>query len=291
MKIEYIDLNDCGIDRGKYYWVDNPKAGKCRKNNYGRKKKISKRRRRKRIIVFLYLLLSLLIVFFVAYNIGFIKIVEECYLSVMQPDIDVPENIIEFGEKYPEAKTFVNEYPKYYGRDLHIDIAEEVDSSDIPLFIQWDRRWGYRDYGVSCVGLSGCGPTCLSMVYCGLTKDSFYNPYEVAKYSMCNGYYVDGQGTSWNLMSAGAEYMGLSVQQGIVSADYIKNNLSEETPMICSMSPGDFTYTGHFIVLVGLDDNGDVIVNDPNSPINSKRHWAAEELTNQMKAVWKYSYF
>ncbi|MCD8152609.1 MAG: C39 family peptidase [Clostridiales bacterium] len=39
------------------------------------------------------------------------------------------------------------------------------------------------------------------------------------------------------------------------------------------MGPGDFTTGGHFIVLTGIDSDGNVIVNDPNSRINSEKHY------------------
>jgi hypothetical protein len=55
------------------------------------------------------------------------------------------------------------------------------------------------------------------------------------------------------------------------------------------MKPGDFTYTGHFIVLTGIDSNGDIIVNDPNSKKNSKKHWSLETLVPQIKGIWKYT--
>jgi hypothetical protein len=55
------------------------------------------------------------------------------------------------------------------------------------------------------------------------------------------------------------------------------------------MSPGDFTKTGHFIVLTGIDSNGKIIVNDPNSPKNSNKHWDVNTLVSQMKGVWKYN--
>ncbi|MBD5545231.1 MAG: hypothetical protein HDR01_13620 [Lachnospiraceae bacterium] len=55
----------------------------------------------------------------------------------------------------------------------------------------------------------------------------------------------------------------------MVSETYIRNNLTVSTPMICSMYPGYFTYSGHFIILTGIDSNGNIIVNDPNSPNSS----------------------
>ena len=54
------------------------------------------------------------------------------------------------------------------------------------------------------------------------------------------------------------KHYGLNVVSGNVSSDYIMANLSGQTPMICSMAPGDFTKTGHFIVLTGIDANGKI---------------------------------
>ena len=206
-----------------------------------------------------------------------------------QLDVPVPYEISEFGEKYPEANEYVKNYPKYYNKSFKIDIREEMESQSIPLFIQWDKRWGYRHYGSSYIGISGCGPTCLSMVLCGLTDDETYTPLYISDYASHHGYYISGQGTSWSLFSDGAISFGLSVEHGTISESYIKNNLSSKTPMICSMKPGDFTYSGHFIVLTGIDSEGNVIVNDPNSPNNSIKHWKIETLVTQIKGIWTYS--
>jgi len=54
------------------------------------------------------------------------------------------------------------------------------------------------------------------------------------------------------------------------------------------MYPGDFTYTGHFIVLTGIDENGAITVNDPNSPANTKKHWSMTEILPQIRQSWGY---
>ena len=59
-------------------------------------------------------------------------------------------------------------------------------------------------------------------------------------------------------------------------------------PIICSVGPGDFTDAGHFIVIVGYDENG-YIVNDPNSPAKSSREWSFDQLSSQIKVMWEYS--
>jgi hypothetical protein len=201
---------------------------------------------------------------------------------------DVPIEIAEFVEKYPEAKSFATNYNKYKDSTEAISIEKEMKTEGIPLFIQWDKRWGYKDYGGNYIGIAGCGPTCLSMVYCGLTGTDTYNPYEMARFSNEQGYYTYGEGTSWNLMTEGAETLGLYSENGSIDEAYILENLSKDTPIICSMKPGDFTYTGHFIVLSGIDENRKIIVNDPNSPKNSAQSWSAEDLVPQIKAIWRF---
>lgn len=203
-------------------------------------------------------------------------------------DIYIPDSLLELKEKYPETADFVDSYSEYQDTEFDMDISDEIVEGEIPLFIQWDKRWGYCMYGNDFFGVNGCGPTCLAMVVCGLTNDSEYNPYDIAMFSMSNDYYISGQGTSWNLMTEGARNLGLTVESGNITQWYIEHNLSSQSPMICSMEPGDFTYTGHFIVLTGIDEDGKIIVNDPNSYINSKKHWEISDLLPQIKSIWCY---
>ncbi len=201
----------------------------------------------------------------------------------------IPQALTVFAQKYPEAAQFVADYPRCYNRHPSRDISQEVAEGGVPLFIQWDKRWGYEDYGGNFLGVNGCGPTCLSMVVCALTGDDTADPYAVACYSEAMGYYTPGSGTSWALMTQGAAHYGLSACSGQVSADFILEELSAGRVLIASMKPGDFTYTGHFIVLTGLDEAGRVTLNDSNSPLNSAQSWDVETLVAQMKGVWSYS--
>lgn len=71
---------------------------------------------------------------------------------------------------------------------------------EYPLFLQWDTRWGYLSYGDnSNIGLSGCGPTCMSMVLYYLTDDEMLTPDKLAAYAMNNNYYVEGTGQHGHL--------------------------------------------------------------------------------------------
>lgn len=210
-------------------------------------------------------------------------------LQIVENRNKYPDKLIETLIKYPETIEFVLDYPKYRGKDQKPEITEDYKDGTIPLFIQWDKRWGYHSYGGSLMGITGCGPSCLSMVLAGLTGDTDMNPAEVADYSEENGYWVEGAGTSWELMNRGAEELGLSVKRLILDEDEIYRELMLHHPVICSMKPGDFTYTGHFIVLTGIDQNGKVLLNDPNSQVRSAKSWEMARICRQMKSAWSYS--
>ncbi|MGN0335817.1 MAG: C39 family peptidase [Lachnospiraceae bacterium] len=203
---------------------------------------------------------------------------------------EIPESLLELMEKYPETEEFVLSYPdcKYDTPDR--DLSGEVTEGEIPLFLQWDRRWGYESYGDDFLAVTGCGPTCLSMVYCGLTGDTGWNPYEMANFADREGYYVEGSGSAWDLMIGGAEKLGLQVHEVIFDEEHMIEELKEGRPIICTVRPGDFTTSGHFIVLKGLDRWGKILVCDPNSKRNSDRSWSIETLMPQIKNLWSYSY-
>lgn len=56
-------------------------------------------------------------------------------------------------------------------------------------------------------------------------------------------------------------------------------------PIICAMREGDFTTTGHYIVLRGVKD-GEFQVNDPNSVVNSEKLWSYEQIEGQIRNLW-----
>lgn len=212
---------------------------------------------------------------------------------------DYPDWLVEYLLRHLEAVEWVLGYPEAMqktteGEDetvpIEVNLRDYQIRNRIPLYLQWDLAWGYDAYGSGTIAVDGCGPTCLSMVATGLTGDTSLTPKRVADFSVQQGYYTDDSVTDWNLMQAGASSLGLKVIQiGTWSKSAILEQLRAGNPMICSMGPGDFTSQGHFIVLVGVTEDGSVIVNDPNSRVNSRKKWDAQELLDQMKAMWAYT--
>ena len=200
-----------------------------------------------------------------------------------------PESLVTLFEKHPETKDFVLDYKNYKDKKIKIDIKKDLNTDGIPLFLQWDKRWGYKAYGGGFIAVTGCGPACLSMVQCGLSGKTKWNPYRVARMAENNGFYVKGSGSSWDLMTYGANKIGLNYNEVPFEKESILEWLNSGKPIICSMKPGDFTTTGHFIVLSGADSDGNVIVNDPNSMENSNKTWALDKIMPQMRNLWGYS--
>lgn len=199
---------------------------------------------------------------------------------------DYPVPLLEMLANYPETTDFVSAYP--YEKDKEAaGTVGEIKQGEIPLLIQWDRRWGYAEYGDCIIANTGCGPTCLAMVIVGLTQDVTVTPKVVADYASAHNYYQSGAGTKWTLMSEGAEYFGVrGTELGLDRAE-VFDCLEAGMPVICSVGRGDFTTNGHFIVLVGIED-GCIRVNDPNSCANSGKLWTYEELAPQIVNLWAF---
>lgn len=200
---------------------------------------------------------------------------------------DVSDTLRELVENNPETVDFVRNYQEKKDAPLAEDIGE-VTAGVIPHLLQWDERWGYQIYGDNMIAVNGCGPTVISMVAAGLTGDNTITPYRVAKFAEENGYYEGEAGTSWSLMTEGAQQFGIYGEEMGLDENGIFSALESGNPIICSMRPGDFTTTGHFIVLVGTED-GKIRVNDPNSVKRSEKLWDYETLYPQINNLWVYT--
>lgn len=197
-----------------------------------------------------------------------------------------PETMLEALKKNPEIQDFVKNYPDSEPV-VQGGLNDEEKEQEHPLFLQWDARWGYVSYGDDNIGLSGCGPACLSMVIFSLTRNENATPDAIADFSMEMGYYEYGAGTSWNLLTEAAVQYGINAEGLSLDEGVMKNHLDSGHMIICSMGPGDFTTTGHFIVIYGYDEEG-FLVNDPYSRIRSNKRWDYDTISGQIRAMWVY---
>ena len=196
---------------------------------------------------------------------------------------EYPQFIIDLYERNPETRDFVMNYP--YRKEQTIDLSRFDRSQGVPLFLQWDPMWGYSDYGSSCVGITGCGPTCLAMVGYYLTGDPNMTPDQVAGFAERKGYYEKGYGSSWTLISEGGVKLGLSVKELPLVKGKIDAALESGKPVILALGAGDFTTEGHYVVLTAVEQ-GLYHLNDPNSIVRSKMLWSYEQLEKQIRNIW-----
>lgn len=196
-----------------------------------------------------------------------------------------PKQLKDLALKNEEALEFVYDYPAEHVKEHTIDLTEEASMDSVPLFVQWDKRWGYEKYSGNFFAASGCGPTTLSMVVVYLTHNREASPLAVAKYSKEAGYSVDGSGSSWTLISEGCRHYGVKAKTVALDESRMKAELDEGHPIVVNVGPGDFTDTGHFMVITGYDDEG-FSINDPNSIEKSGKRWLFKNISSQIRAVW-----
>lgn len=203
---------------------------------------------------------------------------------------DWPTELIALLKKNPETEDFVLNYPLLKDTYQDIDLSEYADTDEVPLFMQWDKRWGYTSYGEDMLAISGCGPTCLSMVSVHLLNDTSLNPRVIAQFSEENDFCAPGDGTKWTLISEGGVMLGLNVEEAYLEESNISQILESGNPIICAMGPGDFTSSGHYIVLTDYVD-GMIKINDPNSIARSEKLWSYDEIAGQIDNLWECSLY
>lgn len=190
-------------------------------------------------------------------------------------------------------------YGEYFDVALSIEIdGHEVETvcnpvlenlSDVPLYLQYDNAWKDVPYGNGTIKKTGCCPTCLAMVFSYFHGTGIY-PNDVVAWSG-NRYYVNGTGTAWSIFTAAADQWGISCTNIGKNAERMSTALQSGKLVIASMGPGTFTQSGHFIVLTGINESGNVKVNDPNDS-GIKKHvekeFSVSLIIRECKNMWVF---
>src|SRR5574344_1014869 len=136
---------------------------------------------------------------------------------------------------------------------------------------KYDKRWKDFPYtniaakkSTVTIATSGCGPTSGAMVVSSLLGREVW-PDEIAQYALEHGHRVEGVGTAYSLFPAIAKLYGLScVFTGDVEKLMSLLRSGYMAVMGCKgSSTALFSTGGHIIALMGVSDDGRVIVHDP----------------------------
>lgn len=208
---------------------------------------------------------------------------DENYEKVCQMKDILPEDLVIDLVNNKEYLDFVLGYP---GDGTMGMLSSNEVESEHPLFMQYDDRWGYALYGKNnVIAVNGCGPTALSMAIVALTHQNV-SPYDVAKYSMGNGFYAEGQGSYFSLMTTGANHFGINSYSITPTKEHIEETLDAGGVVVCCMGEGEFTTGGHFIMIYDYDENG-FYINDSFCKYRSCVQWKYEEMQGQFLGAWR----
>lgn len=134
----------------------------------------------------------------------------------------------------------------------------------LTYYSQVDSRWKNHVYTAigdnsQTIGTSGCGPTSAAMIVSSIkgtiTPDTLGDLF--VKY----GYRSSNSGTYWSAFRAVADEFDIEYQE-TSSLDTAIEKLKNNNYVVASVGNGLFTYGGHFIVLVGIE-NDTIKIYDP----------------------------
>lgn len=156
----------------------------------------------------------------------------------------------------------------------------------IPMtqMLQGDEEWGEEAYGNSTLRSSACGPSSFSMVLSYL-KGELYTPFDVVShmYEMGNESfdwcYLPGEGSYWGIFSALSEEYEIGCEEIFVDKDSITKALEEEKIVIICVKAGTiYLGDGHFIVLRGITEDGNFLINDSANCFKLNEIYTYEDL-------------
>lgn len=200
--------------------------------------------------------------------------------------LDSEVKLLELAAEEPDSRAFVKSALDSYPQDASGGLGDEPEQDGVPQLFQWDPRWALVEYSSAPLGLSGCAPTSMAMVYSALTGNSDRTPADMAALSRELGCMDETDGTYAEFFETAAPSLGLEIHQIPADRQALLDALSSGALAVCNVGPGDFTDVGHFLVILGVDENGDLRINDPFSKANSERSWDVDVILGQTMGLY-----
>lgn len=219
----------------------------------------------------------------------------------------IDPNLVEF--KNLKVQT-VEKYPILAIESINetlVSFSGMIGNNNVPDYKQFDSAWGGERFGTAAhcttIAEAGCGPTSVAMVFTayGVTTTpnqtaAFMGQSQDYGRSCNNGTNI---GRALSRLNEQPEWASFRYEN--VTKDEALQLLQQRKPIIihcrnCTGTAGtpeapvSRTYAGHYMVLTGLDQNGNVTVNDPGGTNGRRaiRVMAPDQLSNSANLWYVY---
>lgn len=166
-------------------------------------------------------------------------------------------------------------------------LLQSKGAIDVIYYMQSDARWANAYYGgTDTMEVYACGPTSMSIVVSSLT-DIKIDPVQMANWANQNGYWYPKSGSLHSFIPDAAKAFGLNsegVENTPEAIQKISTALQEGKLVVALMGKGQFTRSGHFIVLRGITSEGKILVADPASKERTNQEWDVNTIVKEAKA-------
>lgn len=203
--------------------------------------------------------------------------------KILDNRAEFSDSLLRLASNRVDAIDFVVDAEKNKGKFVNETTESYKTGRKIPLFIQWDPRFGYKFYEDYFAAI-GCGPTSVSMILNGYGEKK--TPIDMMDEMKKSNAYIKDVGTSWDGIKETLRNHGMVVDEISLGDGSFKKVLKEGKVVLLSMKAGKFTTGGHYLLLTGLDENNKFIMNDPNSIRYSLKSWDFQELAGEIKGCW-----
>ena len=167
-----------------------------------------------------------------------------------------------------------------------VTITTEGNRHYIPLHMyyqtdpQWNENFLYGD--TDHMTTHGCGPTALAILISSLT-DTQLSPVDAAVWAHNNHQHAPSSGSYHSIIPDGAAAYNLNVDYlSTLDFEQLKVRLNEGQLIALLMGPGDFSDSGHFVVIYGYTDDNQILIADPASEQRTASAWDSKLVESQL---------
>jgi hypothetical protein len=178
---------------------------------------------------------------------------------------ETEEQTLEVEQEVESDAVVEQENIAYNGSSTGNGLSLLGECTGLTYYSQADSRWANYPYtatnnSTQTMKSSACGPTSAAMVVSS-SKGSIL-PTTMSDLFVQNGFRTANSGTAWSAYSWIADYFNFNDYKYTSNYNTMLDYLSRGYYVIASCGSGLFTYGGHYIVLVGVE-NGNIKIYDP----------------------------